>query len=512
MLKRLLPLLLALLLVIPADASLISMAGGKGVAAEEGGGDGAVQWDIATHYVNNSGTPACSDSTSKAANSASSPWCTIGRAAWGNANRATPSAAQAVSAGDVVQVTAGTYTTAGFNADEVAYETENDGTSGNPIVFQCAQGSTCTLNLSSPGSAIGCFNNHWVTWRGFLLDDVNNPQFFADGMAHVEVGDGCTLEANTFLGRDEDTLDGDQYCAIFGSDVQDLTIRGNLMKGFGGGQDNSGQANADENATGVTLFNEAVRVVIEHNECLYNGACYYHKGVRNSSGVPDFSTGPVTFRYNLVHDNKRGLILYVANHAEATPLLVYQNLIYDNTFYGISSQWLGGGDSDGDPGEISESKYGKVVNNTLHHNGDYNGSEGRQLFISAYPATRFIEFHNNLLSGAADYTLVYPEATVNSQAVIINRNLYNGADTFGSVNGGNVSFATWQALTNIDETNSVTTAPTYTNAAAFDFTLVSNGQWALTGGEAQSNICGTTGATIAAGAHCDSTTIGIVPP
>jgi len=59
-------------------------------------------------YVNNSGSPACSDSTSYAANDSAHPWCTIGRAAWGSLDPNGHNAAEAAQAGDTIRIAAGT--------------------------------------------------------------------------------------------------------------------------------------------------------------------------------------------------------------------------------------------------------------------------------------------------------------------------------------------------------------------------------------------------------------------
>ena len=59
-----------------------------------------------TLYVNSA---TGNDATTYANNSASTPWRTIGRAAWGSTNYASPNAAQAAQAGDTVLIEAGIY-------------------------------------------------------------------------------------------------------------------------------------------------------------------------------------------------------------------------------------------------------------------------------------------------------------------------------------------------------------------------------------------------------------------
>lgn len=468
-----------------------------------GGGSSGVVYDTPTLWVNSSTGDDSRSKATVAASGGSLPWATLGRAVWGHSNRATPNASEAAAAGDVVQVAAGTYTAAGMGTGDVVYHTENDGTSGNPIVFQAEEGQTVTLNLSSAGSAIGGFGNHWVTWRGFTIDDVNNPYFAADGVVHVESSSGITIEDCTILGRDEDTLDGDQYCAVFWTDVDNLTIRYNTLVGFGGGQDGSGIADpADENSTGITGYYRSDNVLIEHNAIYYCGSGIYHKGVRNGSGTPSYSTGPVTVRYNHIHHCKHGALVYVSNHASDKLALYHNNLIRDCTLTGILSQWYG--NAIGDPLECD---YVKYVNNTLARNGAVG--EFAQFVFSGYPASSYIEFKNNLVYDANDYAYLGYGSTVPANSIDLDRNLINTYGTFGFFNSADrANLAAWQAATGQDA-NSSSDSVTFENAAGNDFRLVSNGQTALTLGRVVHGIGGTNGDTIPVGCYITGTeTIG----
>jgi len=78
-----------------------------------------------------------SDAVTYANNDVNNPWATIGRAAWGNANRATPNASEAAQAGDVVLVGAGTYLTTGTSIRyDPVLNPVNSGSAGNPITFR----------------------------------------------------------------------------------------------------------------------------------------------------------------------------------------------------------------------------------------------------------------------------------------------------------------------------------------------------------------------------------------
>ncbi|MCU0736716.1 MAG: hypothetical protein MUF20_14595, partial [Methylotetracoccus sp.] len=115
------------------------------------------------------------DATTYEANSATSPWRTIGRAAWGSTTRSSPNASQAARAGDTVIIRAGTYSTAGSGLRyDPAYNPANSGTAAQPIVFQ-AEG-TVTLTLSSSrGPVIGSNERNYITWKGFTINEANAP-------------------------------------------------------------------------------------------------------------------------------------------------------------------------------------------------------------------------------------------------------------------------------------------------------------------------------------------------
>ncbi len=84
------------------------------------------------------------------------------------------------------------------------------------------------------------------------------------------------------------------------------------------------------------------------------------------------------------------------------------------------------------------------------------------------------------------------------------RNQINGQTHACTLNGSNMSHATWAGTSGISDTNSITTAPTFVNAAADDFRLASNGQTALTQGRVpavMNGLIGATGDTIPLGCY-----------
>lgn len=124
----------------------------------------AARADAANLYVNNTGTPACSDATAKASNSAASPWCSIGRAAWGGTTRSSPSASEAAAAGDVVLVTGGTYDYSSTVANrwDAVYLPANDGTVGSYIEFRCV--GDCVLTAASANGPVIGGSQDYIKW------------------------------------------------------------------------------------------------------------------------------------------------------------------------------------------------------------------------------------------------------------------------------------------------------------------------------------------------------------
>src|SRR3989338_6765955 len=103
-------------------------------------------------YVNNGGSPSCSDNTSYAANDAAHPWCSLLRATWGNTTRTGPSTpSEAAQAGDTVYVTACTYQTTSFNSRIPVYNPANSGALGAYITFQ-AVGTVRLITTNAPAA------------------------------------------------------------------------------------------------------------------------------------------------------------------------------------------------------------------------------------------------------------------------------------------------------------------------------------------------------------------------
>lgn len=132
---------------------------------------------MATLYVN---SITGNDAITKANNSNSTPWLTIGRSAWGNADRNTPNPSQAAIAGDLTIIEPGIYYTQGYPTNNsgarhrVALNPINSGGVANGTIHFKGNGtvevrSVGTSNIYGP--LIGADFRQNVVWEGITIDD-----------------------------------------------------------------------------------------------------------------------------------------------------------------------------------------------------------------------------------------------------------------------------------------------------------------------------------------------------
>jgi hypothetical protein len=200
----------------------------------------AVSVHAKTLYVN--GTTG-NDATTWAANGPSSPWRTLGRAAWGSTNRDVPSPGQAAQAGDIVFVAAGTYSGPGTmdNDNGPTFNPANSGVAGNPIVFE-AQGTVHLTLSSGAGPVIGAHHRNYITWRGFTINEVTAPPVPDMGPAIIDTGTGITIERCTLIGNPNSTWD-DNHTGIRLETAPFATLRNNRISNFY----NTGAGSNEEN-------------------------------------------------------------------------------------------------------------------------------------------------------------------------------------------------------------------------------------------------------------------------
>jgi hypothetical protein len=306
-----------------------------------------------TLYVN--GTTG-NDATTYAANGPSSPWRTIGRAAWGSTNREARVSSEAARAGDEVIVAAGTYA-AGQGTDQRSTPllyTQNEGAPGNPIVFR-ADG-TVYITQTGVGPVIGSYDRDYITWDGFTIDEAQARSKADTGPVVLWYCTGCVLQNLNIIGNGNDFGRMDNHTGIRVEQSNDITIRGNRIR-------NVYSAANRNNGAGVMTYSSH-NMVIEYNEISECGAGVFLKG------GPYRAPSNSIVRFNLIHHTGTGTYptsadgAAVALHAGAAgtasgPVLVYQNILRDGAHSGVRIWGFDGVSTTNNPMHV------KVFNNTI---------------------------------------------------------------------------------------------------------------------------------------------------
>lgn len=470
--------------------------------------------DAKTLYVNNSGTPACSDSTTYAANNASNPWCSIGRASWGNAVRSSSNTAEAATAGDTVTVTGGTYSHAGIstyvgtgpNRFTPLYGPLNSGTAGNPITFTCT--GTCILTTTSgSGAVFGALNVDYITWHGFTLDEANAPSATDTGPVVLWSTTGSIIENNIITG-DTNYFPGDNHTGIRIENGQSLTIRDNVISYFRNGGDpacvTSCVYNNPVNAACIETY-FAGNSYIYNNEFHHCGTGVFLKGngmFDSGAGFHPLGGGAWTVYKNYIHDTSVvGIYAYRRESvAEGTGQYRFTQNIIVNAPYGFTIHVFVEGD-DTEPRNL------RVVNNTIV------GGTSSLLFLGLQPSAGHWVY-NNIFSGpSTQYVEVQGKTNANfadTARVIMDYNLGNGAGVRWGLtdSGGSTSLANWQSNVSQDS-HSSNSAPSFAAAGSSDYRLCTGSNTPVAG-------CAGASAALTVGLDVldldgDSSTVDIIP-
>lgn len=410
-----------------------------------------------TLYVNNSGNPACSDNTTYAANSGSSPWCTIGRAAWGSANRGTPNAAEAARAGDTVRVQAGTYSGVGTNHRySPLYNSINSGTAGNPITYEAvgtvnltlSSGSGPVIGASSPAlgfeQSLGAGYRNYIVWRGFSVNELTAAPRVDSGMAVLAGGEGNVLDGNTFIGDPASPILNNHAGIWLQGDtvaVNAFVVKNNVIRNIlnGGAYQHNGAC---------IMFYGVVGATIENNEIENCGSGVFVKGYDNRDN---------TIRRNIItragHAIKLGTA--VGTHS------VYQNIIDNNLGTGISVNAL-----------VDTAIEGTVyiVNNTL-----VGGAYVNLVDQVPSPNTASVYVRNNITyNGRYKVEAAYGQTP---SRYFFDGNVYNGGGSWYLYN--NVEFTTlsaWQSGLGgcpgtLNDCASITSDPLFVDYAGGNYRL-----------------------------------------
>lgn len=445
-------------------------------------------------YVNSSGAPACSDRTSKADNSAATPWCSIHRAAVGTTFGGSANATEAAAAGDTVFITCGSYEAEAKDAVfHVALNPVNEGAAGAPIRFQSASGARDCIRVtrragSSPGgSVIGSVNRDYIEWAGFDLRESDWGWAPRSGYQNGLVlfhGDpaitGARLEDSTLTGTAAPDRSGDNYTGlrVHGASA---TVRNNVISTFG--------TEGHNNSCSTWYFGNSM--LVEHNVLKGCGAGIY---VKNNSGL-SAGASPHVIRNNVIEPNTVGILLFENTNGTAEqPVLVHHNLISGGSGTCIQALWIGTG---------QDARHAKIFNNTCV-------DQREECFrISGPPAAGAgFEFWNNICAGQP--TMVLGTAGARAADLDITKvrwehNVYFGFRTFANWQDiGTIEFGEWQRRYGQDQAAPAGAVrdPRFAGAKNGDYRLAA-GSTALAQGRAKFAIGAADGSTIAAGAFTE---------
>jgi len=421
------------------------------------------------------------DSVSYDNNSASNPWRTIGRAAWGSSDRAARNASQAARAGDVVLVAAGTYAVAGTGSrNEIAYLTANEGAPGNPIVFR-AVGTVSLVLSSGDGPQIGSYDRDYITWDGFAIHEATAPSRPDTGPVTVYGCTGCVLQNLDINGNGSANNRQDNHNGIRVEGSRNITVRNNRITNVHSGGNSNNGACVMTYAIGAAIF--------ENNDLSYCGSGIFIKGGPNTATSLD----TVIIRYNYLHDIGRpgGSGSALVFHAGAAnpperPILVYQNIVYNVLDESAVRIWPFDNNN-----SLNTPRNVKVFNNTF-----VNARSG--MWLSDQPiASAGILFQNNIVT-ARSTVIEYNTSNPNDQAVFTSNRNVSANSTWGIVPIDlRRPLAAWQSATGQDA-NSVAADPGFVSAG--DLRLAP-GSPARTAGRALYGVGGATGTVIPAGAY-----------
>jgi hypothetical protein len=280
----------------------------------------------ATYYVDNSGSPACSNSAG--GGSQANPWCTI---SYGISH---------IKGGDTLNVKAGTY-------NESVNISGPAGSAAAPTIIQTYQGAAVTILGDGVNSGrVKILNTSYITFSGFTITNWNQG-LFVETANHITVKD-CTVYN---VGQEGIHVHYDSsYVVIDTCVVHDTGMWQNNGEGIYIG---TGDSAPVDNTNNVTIRNcnvhdvkdEAVELKIGTHDITVDGNTIYHaNSVNNGYGgaaielnqavgsVQHWNSNPNhVIRNNVIHDVGTGAggVLYNSAIRVGTGATVYNNLVYN---------------------------------------------------------------------------------------------------------------------------------------------------------------------------------------
>lgn len=396
-------------------------------------------------YVNGS---SGSDSVSYAANSASQPWRTVGRAVWGSASYGSQNASEGARAGDTVIVAAGVYETNAGNGTRYnpLYNPVNSGASGAPITIKAETAGSVSLRSTQSSQRqpiIGTYNRSWVVWDGFLIDEQYIPTTPDTGPVVVWESQNVTVQNMTIRGYSRGWADNHNGIRI--EQVSNITLRGNVISGYN-------DTPSGMNGSGITMYYTQAATV-ENNDIYNSNTGIFVKGV---------IAGPIVIRKNLVHGVTHGILFGgIGTAAASNGARAYSNIVYDCyaciAFIGYDNV---------SPANVV------VANNTLiDANTNKSTDGGAILYRGNYGGYRNIRVANNVFAASRAGAVAWDNQI--SQVTMSNNAYFQNTVTGELAYRGYSSLQEWTAASGKDSSGSLQVDPRFVNLGSRDVKLQS---------------------------------------
>lgn len=314
------------------------------------------------------------------------------------------------------------------------------GSSGSPITFT-AYGSGALPKLTGGAEIYSLGVANGISYVNASYLELSNTT--AGGFGVIYRGSNSVLSYLTIKDCPNDGI-------VIDEGAHDVALRYSTLSG------NGTNHTGDNNNVGIGNTGDAsYNVVVEY--------CDISASYKNNIHVAMTSTGQfpynITIQHNRIYNSatQAGLSF---DAVSATSLVAF-NEIYGNATHGllILPSYI-------EAGPITEEIVLSVYHNTIYGNGSYGVYSSTEL-----GGTTTLNFRNNLIAENGTEEIVTGTTGYTYTANDYNLVYHSAGGSFMNLNGVGKTWATWLSSTVWDD-NSVNADPTFTNAGAADFTLV----------------------------------------
>lgn len=387
-------------------------------------------------------TPIASISYVAGNEAGSTCWASIGRALWGSTTKASPNAAEAAAASDIVYVFAGTYDYSGPACSggscrfTVLYDPVNDGTAGNVITLRAVGGVVTVTAPDYNGPILGAYGSDYFTIDG---DRSTGAYFYVPACGqNPTAGDECgagtaaaTPDTGAVVVASSDhivladiNITGvqpvtwtDNWNGVRVEGSTDVTLRNLRIRDF------SRTGGGNHNYSGITVYYS--QVVIENCDIANTRSGVFLKD--NSTASPQTD---VTVRQCVLDNVGEAFPVSLVNPASTMSQGRYYQNVVKNSTYGLRLI--------GDADDGAKNLY--LINNLF-----YNVTMATVGWAQTAGVSNVRLWNNIILNPAtvlgADASVTWPAASV----IDLEHNAYYGYSTFYTGSDGNRTFASFNS-------------------------------------------------------------------